>query len=179
MVDASNWLAGLLANQGRHAERLSILERAARIDPLAPALMTSLAGAYAERGDFARAEQGYLRLLELPQPSYYVYWSLFDHYFFMGRLVESNEMAKRLVLGYDESGPLGAYVYLAWSYSRLGLWRSAEIWLERFEREQPDGPGPINLDRIELLRMQGQLQGDRGRPCRPRANPSAQNSRQQ
>ena len=43
MVDASNWLAGLLANQGRHAERLSILERAARIDPLAPALMTSLA----------------------------------------------------------------------------------------------------------------------------------------
>ena len=142
MVDASNWLAALLADQGRHAERLSILERAARIDPLAPALMTNLAGAYAERGDPARAEQGFLRLLELPQPSYYVYWSLFDHYFFTGRLVESNEMAKRLVRDYDESGPLGAYVYLARSYSRLGLWRSAEIWLERFEREQPHGPDP-------------------------------------
>ena len=157
MVDASNWLASLLADQGRHAERLSILERAARIDPLAPALMTSLAAAYSERGDFSRAEQGFLRLLELPQPSYYVYWSLFDHYFVMGRLVESNEMAKQLVLGYDESGPLGAYVYLARSYSRLGLWRSAEVWLERFEREQPHGPGPVNLDRIELLRMQGRF----------------------
>jgi adenylate cyclase len=157
MVDASTWLASLLAEQGRHAERLSIMERAARIDPLAPALMTNLAGAYAERGDPARAEQGYLRLLELPQPSYYVYWSLFDHYFCVGRMVESNEMAKRLVRGYDESGPLGAYVYLARSYSRLGLWRSAEIWLERFERERPDGPDPINLDRIELLRMQGRF----------------------
>jgi tetratricopeptide (TPR) repeat protein len=157
MVDASNWLAGLLANEGRHAERLSILERAARIDPLAPALMTSLAAAYSEHGDFARAEQGFLRLLALPQPSYYVYWSLYDHYFFTGQLVDSNEMAKQLVLGYDESGPLGAYVYLARSYSRLGLWRSAEIWLERFESEQPHGPGPINLDRIELLRMQGRF----------------------
>jgi len=157
MVDASNWLAAVLEDQGRHAERLSILERAARIDPLAPALMTNLAGTYAERGDPARAEQGYLRLLELPQPSYYVYWSLFDHYFFVGRMVESNEMAKRLVRGYDESGPLGAYVYLARSYSRLGLWRSAEIWLEHFERERPDGPDPINLERIELLRMQGRF----------------------
>lgn len=158
MVDASNWLANVLAIQGRQAERFSVLERAARIDPLAPALMGSLAGTYAERGDFARAEQIGLRLLELPQPSFYVYWDLIGHYFFTGRLVESNEMAKRLVLGYEESGPAGAYAFLGFSYARLGLWKLAEYWMERQERERYDGPDPSNFNRLELLRLQGRFE---------------------
>jgi TolB-like protein/DNA-binding winged helix-turn-helix (wHTH) protein/Tfp pilus assembly protein PilF len=158
MVDASTWLAGVLTKQGRYAEGYALLESAARIDPLSPPLMNNLAMAYAERGDAARAERSLLRLLEIPQPSYYVYWTLVDFYSCTGRLVESNEMAKRLVSDYVETGPAGAYGYLAWSYSRLGLWRAAEHWLERLEREGHDGPDPGNLNRLELLRLEGRFE---------------------
>ena len=120
--------------------------------------MTNLAMAYAERGDTARAERSLLRLLEMPQPSYYVYWTLIDFYSCTGRLVESNEMAKRLVSNYIETGPAGAYAYLAWSYSRLGLWRVADYWLERLERERQDGPDPSDLNRLELMRLQGRFE---------------------
>jgi TolB-like protein/DNA-binding winged helix-turn-helix (wHTH) protein/Flp pilus assembly protein TadD len=158
MVDASTWLSTVLTTQGRYAEGYALLESAARIDPLAPPLMTNLAMAYAERGDTARAERSLLRLLEMPQPSYYVYWTLVDFYSCTGRLVESNEMAKQLVLNYVETGPAGAYGYLAGSYSRLGLWRLAEYWLERLERERQDGPDPSNLNRLELLRLEGRFE---------------------
>ena len=109
-------------------------------------------------GSHARAEQGYLRLLEPAA-------ALVSTFTGRSSIIISSwagwssrtRWRSELVRGYEESGPLGAYVYLARSYSRLGLWRSAEIWLERFERERPDGPGPISLDRIELLRMQGRF----------------------
>jgi TolB-like protein/DNA-binding winged helix-turn-helix (wHTH) protein/Tfp pilus assembly protein PilF len=158
MVDASTWLSTVLTTQERYAEGYALLEGAARIDPLAPPLMTNLAMAYAERGDTARAERSLLRLLEMPQPSYYVYWTLMDFYSNTGRLVESNEMAKRLVLNNVESGPAGAYGGLARSYSRLGLWRLAEYWLDRLERERQDSPDPSNVDRLKLLRLQGRLE---------------------
>jgi TolB-like protein/DNA-binding winged helix-turn-helix (wHTH) protein/Flp pilus assembly protein TadD len=158
MVDASTWLAAAVTKQGRYAEGYALLESAARIDPLAPPLMTNLAMAYAERGDTARAERSLLRLLEIPQPSYYVYWTLVDFYSCTGRLVESNEMAKRFVSNYVETGPAGAYGYLAWSYSRLGLWRQAEYWLKRLERERQEGPDPSNLNRLELLRLEGRFE---------------------
>ena len=34
----------------------------------------------------------------------------------------------------------------------------AEYWLERLERERQDGPDPGNLNRLELLRLQGRLE---------------------
>ncbi|MGH8496105.1 MAG: winged helix-turn-helix domain-containing protein [Gammaproteobacteria bacterium] len=160
MVDASSWLANALKAQGRRAEAFAVMERAARIDPLASPLIDNLAMAYADRGEFARAEQTLRRLLDLPQPSFYVYWTLVDLYFNVGRLLESNDMAKRLVLAHAESGDEGhAYPILSLSYSRLGLWAQAEYWAERNTREWPgiyfsyEG----RLIRPEMLRLQGRF----------------------
>jgi TolB-like protein/DNA-binding winged helix-turn-helix (wHTH) protein/Tfp pilus assembly protein PilF len=156
MVDVSNWLASVLAAQWQRTEGLAVLERAARIDPLASPLMGNLAGDYAARGDPARAEQILRRLLELPQPSYYVYWELADQYFCAGRLVEAHEMAKRLVLSQAGSpDPANWYGLLALSYARLGLWESADYWLKRQERERRDELNWPGLNRPELLRLQG------------------------
>ena len=155
MVDASNWLAISLSAGERYTEAFAVWERAARIDPLAAPLMCNLAVAHARRGDPARAEQILRRLLELPQP-YDVYWELADQYYFAGRLVESHEMVKRLVLsqaGSSESA--NGYAFLGLSYARLGLWEPAEYWLKRHKsegRHEFDWPG-LNL--LELLRLQG------------------------
>jgi TolB-like protein/DNA-binding winged helix-turn-helix (wHTH) protein/Tfp pilus assembly protein PilF len=159
MVDASNWLAGALKAQGRFAEGFAVLERAARIDPLASPLMDNLASDYAERGDFMRAEQSLRRLLELPQPSFLVHWTLADLYFWTGRLVESHAMVKRLVLSHAEfSEPANWYAVLALSYARLGLWKPAEYWLKRQERAGPQQFYAFGLNRAELLRLQGRYQ---------------------
>jgi tetratricopeptide (TPR) repeat protein len=118
--------------------------------------MCNLAGAHARRGDPARAEQILRRLLELPEPSVDVYWELANQYYLAGRLVESHEMVKRLVLseaGSSESA--NWYAFLGLSYARLGLWEPAEYWLKRQEgegRHEFDWPG-LNLP--ELLRLQG------------------------
>ena len=157
MVDASNWLATVLGIQGRYAERRAVWERAARIDPLASALMSNLALDYAESGDFGRSERGLRRLLELPQPSPLVHWSLVDFYFFTGRLVESNEAAKRLVLLENESSDQGSsYPLLLWTYARLGSWERAQHLVERMERKGHGADWPV-LYRIELLRMRGRI----------------------
>ena len=66
-------------------------------------------------------------------------------------------MAKRLVLGYTESGPFGAYASVGRRWSRLGLWHHTEYWLERLERERPDGRDPSNFHHLELLRSQGRF----------------------
>ncbi|CAN5126135.1 hypothetical protein BH24PSE2_BH24PSE2_15960 [soil metagenome] len=161
MVDASSWLGVALQAQGRYAEQFAVQERAARIDPLASPLNDNLAMAHAERGDFARAEQSLRRRLELPQPSFFVYWTLGELYVHTGRLVESNDMAKRLLLAHAESPERALwYPLLICSYSRLGLWARAEYWMERNEREQPDASFFVNgrPNRPEMLRLQGRFE---------------------
>jgi adenylate cyclase len=162
MVDASNWLAGLLVDRGQEAEALAVMERAARIDPLATPLMSNLAMFYLVRGDPARSEQSIRRVLELPQPSYLSYQQLVNLYFDTGRLVEAHEMAKRLVLSYAQSTePSMWYPLLALSYARLGLWERADYWLTRYERaghHEFHVPEVTGFNRPELLRLQGRYQ---------------------
>lgn len=156
MVDASNWLATTLQKQGRYDEALAMLERTARIDPLASPVIDNLAMAHASRGDFVRAEQMLRRRLELPQPSAVVRWTLFDLYSVTGRFVEANAVAKGVVLNHAEAVGRGLWsALLSASYAQLGLWDSAVYWIERNEQEAPDDSG---LEGVQLLRQQGRYE---------------------
>lgn len=98
MVDAMNWLSGVLTDAGHRAKSYQVLEQAARIDPLAPVIIANLAGHDLERGATAKAERRLRRLLRVPRPSEMVYHQLSDLYLQAGRLVEATDMAKRFAL---------------------------------------------------------------------------------
>lgn len=135
MVDAMNWLSNALGAQGKHAEAFRVMERAARIDPLHGAVASNLAMKYANRGDFARAEQMLLRLLEVPEPGRFAFISLRDLYRETGRLVEMNAVEKRQAM-------TGLHIYygLAESYAALGMWDDAERWVNLAQEDFPDFP---------------------------------------
>jgi TolB-like protein/Tfp pilus assembly protein PilF len=133
-VDALNWLSILMREQGNVEESLTLMERAARIDPLHGVVVSNLALKYIRRGDHDRAEAMLLRMLEVPTPSRGAFDALRILYLNTGRLAEMNTMAKRqaaqtgTILGAD----------LAWSYAVLGLWDSAAYWANLLRKDFPD-----------------------------------------
>jgi TolB-like protein/Tfp pilus assembly protein PilF len=157
-VDALNWLAGTVNGQGRHAEAMEIYERAARIDPLAPAINANLALWDARSGRPEDAERRLQRLLDVPQPSGLIFSSLFELMFSSGRLVEALETAKRAVLHVSppQGRAYGSYA-LTLSYATLGMTEPAEYWLARTEREWPE-VYQMHLYRATIL---GHLAGQR------------------
>ena len=133
MVDAMNWLGSALASQGRYDEALSIYERALAIDPLHGSIAVNVAGEFFKRGAAQRAEEIFLRLVNLPKPVRFAFVALRDMYADQGRLVDMNIIEKRLAL-------TGLHVYwgLAWNYSLLGLPEQASYWAERSRRDFSD-----------------------------------------
>jgi len=133
MVDALNWLSSAVDAQGKHAEGRELQERAARLDPLNGAIAANIANGYADRGDYARAEQQLLRLLELPDPGMYPYLLLLELYWQTGRLVDLHANQKRFAL-------TGQWDYygLALVYALLGHWEQAAYWTARSQRDFPD-----------------------------------------
>jgi TolB-like protein/Tfp pilus assembly protein PilF len=138
MVDALTWLASQLADQGRWAESFELRERAARLDPIAPAAVASFAFAQVSRGEFGEAERLALRLLELPHIGDAHFAAPFWFYLWTGRLVEAHQIARRHTLatvGQAQGwrGPLNlVLVYIA-----LGLQKQAEDWQARAELINP------------------------------------------
>jgi TolB-like protein len=153
MSDALNWLTNALAQQGRVDETRPILERAALIDPLHPAIAANLAGQLDEAGEIDRAMRLLERQLEQPKPGFMVYLTLFDIYRARGRLVEVNAMAKREALS-DAGRP---YVSLGLSYALLGDYASAKEWNTRMLRDFPDLPG-LRIIAIALPTHQGRYE---------------------
>jgi len=135
MVDAMNWLNGVLSSHGRDVESDALLERALSIDPLHPSIAVNMADSYFERGDFERAEQMLLRLVELPTPPRYAFMGLRRLYMDLGRLIEMNAIEKKLAL----TG-LHNYYGLAWNYAVLSDWASAAYWTERTRADFPTNP---------------------------------------
>jgi len=133
MVDALLWLNNGLVVQGKEAEGLEFLERAARLDPLHPSVANNLAGAYFERGDIAAAEQLLLRLVDAPRPSPFAYLGLRNLYRQTGRLVEMNDIVKRRALNVK-----WVHYGLALNYALFGLWDQAAYWSERSKVDEPD-----------------------------------------
>ncbi len=154
-MDTHNWLAGNLNQQGRIAEALAVSNRALGIDPLSPSLNVNAAGDEMEQGDFEKAERRLLRMLELPQPSYYAYFGLFDLYFITGRLVAYNNIAKRRVLNYIETSGDAWSMNLARNYAYLGMWELSEYWYTRSAAIQLEGYRGGNIIGSEVLQRQG------------------------
>jgi TolB-like protein/Tfp pilus assembly protein PilF len=126
MVDALNWIGNAIAMQCKPEEDMARLERAAQLDPLNGAIAVNVAGQYAQRGDFERAERELLRLLEMPDPGRYPYLNLRDLYGDTGRLVDLNLFEKRRALEIDHH-----HSGLVFAYSLLGLWEQASYWAQR------------------------------------------------
>ena len=133
MVDALNWLGISLEVQGKRVEAETVLERAARLDPLHGAIAINVAQRSARRGDFATAERRLLRMLEIPQPGYNTYVALRDLYWQMGRLVEMNGVVKQQALNAPRH-----YYGLNFNYALLGLWDQSSYWGQRMQADKPD-----------------------------------------
>jgi tetratricopeptide (TPR) repeat protein len=132
MVDARYWLAENLRDQGRASEAREEFEKAAKLDPLAPNIVTMRAHADAERGDFNGAEQRLSSLLEIPQLSERVYGSLVVLCYETGRLARAVDVAKRFLVSTVAVGARPVAHVLGVAYARLGLWEAADYWLDRY-----------------------------------------------
>jgi len=133
MVDAMNWLASAVADQGRHAESEEWQDRAYALDPFNAGIAVNVANRYWAKGKPDQAESMLRRLTELPEPPFRAFMSLSDLYTETGRLVEANRIAKRLLLA-------GAWqnFFLARSYAALGWFEPAEYWMSRITQDHPD-----------------------------------------
>ena len=140
MSDALNWLQSVLYQQGRDDEARAILERAAVIDPLHPAIAANLADRLIEEGKIEQALRIYERAMEQPTPSPMIFFAATRFYRSTGRLVESSIAHKRAALRDPTSSSL---FFLLLSYAVLGDWPQVEAVNERLMRATPEGPGRV------------------------------------
>jgi TolB-like protein/tetratricopeptide (TPR) repeat protein len=137
-VDALNWLNIVLAKQGREAEANEVLERALRIDPLAPIINVNLARGDIVRGEFARAERRLLRALEAPRTSSSLYFQLGGLYAITGRLVDAAKLQERRLLSEAAATGRPGLIGRMRMYATLGMREQAENWQRRNQAMYPD-----------------------------------------
>jgi TolB-like protein/tetratricopeptide (TPR) repeat protein len=138
-VDAWNWLHSALKGQGREDEAEQALERALRLDPLAPSINANMAAREAARGEVVEAEQRLLRVLEAPWAPFPVYVALIGHYIGSGRFIETYEMVKRYILETISSTgrPPELFGFIAIN-AMLGRQEQAAYWRDRNREVHPD-----------------------------------------
>lgn len=154
MVSAYNWLSIALGNQGKYEEGWQAKQDALEIDPLNPIINGNVAIGYAGKGDFHRAEQLMKRMTELPDPSGTTYWSLHGLYTDYGRMVEANDVAKKLVVLYHGNQNNSGFVALTNNYRYLGLNDEADYWLEKIVAGDQGGVGSF-FRKTFALKLQG------------------------
>jgi TolB-like protein len=128
-VDAWNWLAGVLRVLRRHDEADAALERAVRLDPLAPGVNANMADREWARGDHEAAERRLLRVLEAPHAPEMIYRTLARNRMVHGRLAEVNETTRRFVLATTQSTGRPPHLFgLIASHTLLGQKQEAAHW---------------------------------------------------
>jgi len=137
MSDALNWLQSVLYEQGQVDEARAILERAAVIDPLHPAIAANLADRLIEEGKIEQAVRIYERAMEQPTPSPMIFAAATGFYQSTGRLVEMSIAQKRAAL---RDPAYSSLFFLLLSYRSLGDWPQVEAVNERLMRATPEGP---------------------------------------
>jgi TolB-like protein/Tfp pilus assembly protein PilF len=149
-ADALNWLSTTLEAQGRHEEAVEALARAARIDPLSPAVNSNLALFDMRSGRLAEAERRLLRLFDSQQPLVPVYIRLLDLNSSTGRLERNVEVGKRVMLSLvPHTGRAAGNFGLVQAYAELGMREQAEHWRARFDEDHPE----FYLGRLINLRI--------------------------
>jgi TolB-like protein/Tfp pilus assembly protein PilF len=97
-VDAWNWLAAVLGEQGRSEESTAALAQALRLDPLAPAALANMALHEIRAGNVAAGEERLVRVLESPLADEYHYGTLIFLKLARGQPAEALKLGQRLVL---------------------------------------------------------------------------------
>ena len=133
MSDALLWLANVLGQQDRTDESIEILERAHRIDPLHPSIALNLASGLMEQGRDEDAQRVFDSIVQAPNPAPATLSAVMRAHIDAGRLVESNSVAKAIAF-HEFTG----YTNLGQTYALLGDFTTAEYWMERSTRDQPD-----------------------------------------
>lgn len=128
---AYNWLTFALENQGLIVEAGTVQERGMEVDPLNPPLVVNVATRESHAGNFERAEQLLLRLVNLPEPPTMAIGELLGMYDAWGRFTDAIALAKELALSGAPTGNIAALNNLAWAYGQLGMTEDADYWKER------------------------------------------------
>ena len=148
-VDAWNWLHSALLGLGRDEEAEQALERALRLDPLAPTINANLAGREFRRGAIADAERRLLRVLEAPHAPIPVYSEIIFHYLNTGQLVEANGMIKNYILAtISATGHPPELFGMVGTNAMLGRHEQAARWRDRNIEVHP---GNMMMRLIELV----------------------------
>jgi TolB-like protein/Tfp pilus assembly protein PilF len=157
LVNAHNWLAGVLGEQGHDEEATAQFEAAIRVDPLAPIINLNLSLRELDRGSAESAERRLLRLLQVPRPSHHAYGGLSTIYEQTGRLVDGNKVARQNALAFARNEGRAWVRDLAHSYARLGMWQQADDWYGYLEHHYAD-VYQIQFDRLFMWRRQGRFE---------------------
>jgi TolB-like protein/Tfp pilus assembly protein PilF len=133
MSDGLLWLSNTLSALKKDEESFTILERAARLDPLHPSIVRNYSADLFERGEDGRAELFLLQVLAASGDGPVALVSLYTLYERRGQLNKAIETAKHEVL----SGAAANYYQIAKLYAKIGDWESSEYWLQRSKEDHP------------------------------------------
>ena len=122
------WLNFPLEAQGLQAEADAAEDLGLEIDPLNPPLVANVAARESRNGNFDRAEQLLMRLINLPQPAPLAFPALYHLYDNWGRFADAAAFAKRSTRHFASSDITEPIVWLAWSYANLGMAEDADYW---------------------------------------------------
>jgi TolB-like protein/tetratricopeptide (TPR) repeat protein len=128
---AYNWLTFGLESQGLHAEAAAVQDQGMEIDPLNPPLVVNVANRESADGNFGRAEQLLLRLVNLPDAPAMAMgelWALYDAW---GRFSDAVAVAKQATRDWVADGEIRPLMELSWSYANLGMTDEADYWKDR------------------------------------------------
>jgi TolB-like protein/Flp pilus assembly protein TadD len=127
---AYNTLSLALFRMRRADEANSVQQKGLAVDPLNPPLVANAADNASRAGNFDRAEQLLLRLVNLPQPPPLGLGSLYSLYYEWGRFADAVAIAKQGIRRTASSGHTEAVTSLAWGYGALGMTEDADYWTE-------------------------------------------------
>lgn len=132
MSDGLLWLSNALSAQGKKDESFEVLERAIKLDPLHPSIISNYTVDLFERGKGELAELVLLRAADAtdkPTPLIRLY-TLYER---KGQLHKAIEIAKREVMNDGAQ----SYFHFAKLYAEIGDWNKAEYWLQRSKTDYP------------------------------------------
>jgi TolB-like protein/Tfp pilus assembly protein PilF len=142
---AYNILSVALYQMGRPDESNAVERKGLAVDPLNPPLIVNAAGNESSAGNFERAEQLLLRLVNLPQPPPLALRQLASLYEQWGRFADALSIAKqnaRLTASPDNTEALNA---LVWGYANLGMTEEADYWKDLLQEHVQDDLANLDL----------------------------------